>query len=1094
MHLNSITRMRSLLAVAARVATFALFAFAPLAAQTSQTAGAIRGRVATPAGAALAGATVTAVSEETGLRRTATTDAEGLYVLRLLPSGVYTVQARRLGLAPQDLRSVRVTVGASTTANFVLRDAAQQLSTVQVGAERVRIDVADGGVKQTVTSEEIQNLPALGRDFTDFIALSGLVSPTPEATTGGQFSIAGARPSETSIQLDGVDGNNAFFGGNRGGARIPFNFSIESVKELQIVTNGFDVEYGNYSGGVVNILSKSGANRRTASFYSNFRGDQITARNFDGTSVRNFEAIQYAAAFSGPIIKDKLFYSVSLDGQRRREPFTPRSPQFFRNRAAAFPDSAARFTAIADSLERFESILTSRYGITGASQNFLPFETSNDVQTIFARLDWNVNEKHRFSLRNNFARFDNLNEAPGAAETGGISRAEAFTNRNNSIVAELTSQIGERASNVFRVQWSRERQPRVGNDLRPRLTVNNASPLGAANFGGNDIAFRNLLNEDKLQIINNFQVQVGSHGLKFGTNNIFSRFGNVFWNGGSGNWTFASLADFEAGRPTNFTRNIRADGSTPDAFFDQQELSFYAQDDWQVSRRLLLQAGLRYDLTRFTNFPGRVQPIEAALGFETGRAPVDRNNISPRLSATFDVRGDGRELIRAGSGLFYGRFPSVLGSNVGITDNPLLELQCFGSFAEGAPNAPPNPSVYTSLPADGSGNPNGCLGGAGIGGVPTYTFWGPGFRLPETWKSNVGYERLIGRNTRFSADVVYSQSNYLYTVRNVNLRDPLFELANEGGRRVFVPQAGFVPTNAAGPDRLRFTEFGNVFVNYPDGLSQSISATFNLERRFSRGLLRANYTYTDAQDNSSYNCCTANEGFTNPRVGIFGPNAIGGRGDAARAWGTSNFVRNHTIVLSGFVRMPWGFQVSGIWRLQSGLPWTPEQGGDLNGDGVSFNDRLFVFNPDSLPVFVAANVTNPVTRDSIVTANRSRYRDYLNANSCVRGFVGRIIDRNTCREDWFNRLDMSIRKDLPIGGGRAQLSIDLFNVLNGLNRDWGRFVGVRGANRNLLNPQGFNQQTQQIEYTVPTTFGRDGTLGTNLLLQFSTQVGIRYSW
>jgi outer membrane receptor for ferrienterochelin and colicin len=1091
--------MRRLLTGAARAFAALVAVVAPLAAQTSQTAGAIRGRVATPAGAPIAGVTVAAVSDETGLRRVATSDAQGIYVIRLLPSGVYTVQGRRLGYAATQVQGVRVTVGATTTANLALRDAAQQLTTVTVGADRPRIDVADGGVKQTVTTEEIQNLPTLGRDFTDFIALSGLVSPVPEATTGGQFSIAGARPSETSIQIDGVDGNNAFFGGNRGGARTPFNFSLESVKEFQIVTNGFDVEYGNYSGGVINILTKGGTNRTQATFYSNYRGDNLTASNFDGTQPRNFEAIQYAGALSGALVKDRLFYSVTLDGQRRREPFVPNSPQVFRDRAAAATGAeATRFSAIADSLARFQSILANTYGITGAESNFRPFETTNDVLTIFARLDWNVSDRHRFSLRNNFSTFDNLNEAGGASVTGGLSRAEAFRNRNNGLVAELTSQVGSTASNVFRVQWSRESQPRSGNELRPALLVQNiATGIGNGDFGGQGISFRNLLEEDKLQIIDNFSVQKGRHGLKFGTNLIFSRFTNIFWQGGSGTWTFNSLADLEARRPLSYTRNLRGDLQPPAAFFDQQELAFYAQDDWQLSRKLLVQAGLRYDLTRFTNVPGRVQDVERAFGFGTGIAPVDNNNISPRLSATYDLRGDGREVLRAGGGLFYGRFPAVLGSNVGITDLPLLTLNCSGSLADGAPNAPPVPANYATLAPDGSQNPTSCLAGGVPTGTPNYAAWNAGFRLPETWKANVGYERLLGQTVRFSADLIWSQSNHLYTVRNLNLRDPQFELANEGGRRVFTPAAQFNPSNRAAnfDNSRRFTEFGDVFVNTTDGRARSLSATFNVEKRFARrgGILRASYTYANAEDNSSYNCCTAFEGFSDPRIGAFGPNEIGGAGDRARGWGTSQWVRNHAVVVSGFVRAPWGFTVSAFWRMQSGRPWGPEQTQDLNGDGVNFNDRPFIFNPDSLPVFVAPAITGPGRAPSIV-ATRTRYREHLNAFECVRSFVGRIVDRNTCREDWFNRLDLSIRKDLGIGGGRAQLSIDLFNVLNGLNSDWGRFVGVRGAARNLVQPQSYDAGTGQILYSVPAQFGREATIGTNLLLQFSTQVGIRYSF
>ena len=169
-----------------------------------------------------------------------------------------------------------------------------QLTGVEVTANARAIDVADAGVKQTVSQEEIAELPALGRDFTDFISLSGLVSPAPEVTTGGQFSIAGQRPSQTSIQIDGVDANNAFFGENRGGSRIPFAFSLESIREFQIITNGFDVEFGAYSGGIVNIVTQGGTNDFRGTLYGNYRGQALTTDDFDGNPPNNFSVQQYA--------------------------------------------------------------------------------------------------------------------------------------------------------------------------------------------------------------------------------------------------------------------------------------------------------------------------------------------------------------------------------------------------------------------------------------------------------------------------------------------------------------------------------------------------------------------------------------------------------------------------------------------------------------------------------------------------------------------------------------------------------------------------------------------------------------------------------
>jgi len=858
-----------------------------------ETTGSIRGVVTAGDATPLVGAVVTATNTETGLVRNSSVSTDGTYVIRLLPSGVYRVTVRRIGSQQQERTGIRVTVGATASVNFALTDAAAQLGTVTITGTQ-RIDVTEGGFKQNVTQEEIQNLPTLGRDFTDFIALSGLVSPTPETTTGGQFSIAGARPSQTNVQVDGVDANNSFFGENRGGSRIPFNFSIEAVKEFQIITNGFDVEYGNYSGGIINIISKGGTNKFRATGYSNYRGDALTSENFNGTPVNNFQAQQFAFQAEGPLIRDKLFWLVSFDGQRRREPFVPLGPNELRTRAtdlerraAAFPDSSAtllsralRERTTADSLGRFFSILQDKYGVSGAEQAYDEFATRNDVLTVFARLDWNINDRNRLSLRNSWSDYDNGNETFGGTAIGGLSQTEAFQNRTNAVVGELTSTLGDRASNVFRFQYSAEDRPRVGNNLLPQLRVNNVNTGTAYAWGGNNLAFRNRLVENKVQLVNNTTVDLGTHTLKFGTNNIFAHYENDFWNQGSGFYTFDNLAALEAFQPLQYTRNVRADGSPPRAVFDVQEYSVYAQDQWRVTSRLLAALGVRYDYSRFGDAPGRVIDAERAFGIQTGIAPIDRDNISPRIALAWDRKGDASEVWRAGAGLFYGRLPAVLGSNVGITDVPLQNLACTGSTADGDANAPPPVQNYRNWSANGDDNPFNCAGAAGVGGIPEFSFWTGGFEIPETYRANIGFERQLSSNTRFSADYLYALTTKLYTVRNTNLRQPLFALANEAGRQVFVPVNRFAPNAPAGNDRLLNTDFGNVFQNFYDGSALSNSLTFNLDQRLgTESSLRASYTYVSASDNSSFSCCTSFAGWSDTRIGASGPKDIGSPGD-----------------------------------------------------------------------------------------------------------------------------------------------------------------------------------------------------------------------
>ncbi|TVR65293.1 MAG: hypothetical protein EA422_04535, partial [Gemmatimonadales bacterium] len=320
--------------------------------------------------------------------------------------------------------------------------------------------------------------------------------------------------------------------------------------------------------------------------------------------------------------------------------------------------------------------------------------------------------------------------------------------------------------------------------------------------------------------------------------------------------------------------------------------------------------------------------------------------------------------------------------------------------------------------------------------------------------------------------------------RNLNLRDAQFTIAGEGGRQVYVPESLFDPSSSAGANNRRNTDFADIYVNYNDGLSRAFIGTVELDHRFgTTSNVRASYTFSRSYDNSSYSCCTANAGWTNPRVGESSPNELGGVD--GQAWGPSDFNRRHTFVFSTSTELPLGVRASAIWRVNSGAPWTPEQSGDLNADGVNFNDRVFIFAPEDLPL---------ATDDPVLAQEqRDLYAGYLEEWECVGNYVGQIIPRNTCTQPTFNRLDLRLNRSFEtIRGQRFDLEVDLFNVLNGLNSDWGRYVSVAGPRRNLMVPRNYNQATNQIEYSIPTTFGNETILGSNLLLQFQAQVGVRY--
>lgn len=1057
-----------------------------LAAQATTT-GAIRGRVLSEEGAPVPDAAATAVSSETGLTRSALTNSDGVYVLQLLPPGVYTVRVEMLGYGTEVLEGLRVTLGAVANGNVTLSAQAVAVEGITVTGQRREIDVSDGSVVQYVEREQIEQLPARGRDFTDFIALSGLVAPDPGETTGGQFSIAGQRASQTNLQIDGVDANNSFFGENRGGSRVPFTFSIESIDEFQIITNGYDVEYGQYSGGLVNVVTRGGQNDFDGVAYVNYRSSGLTSNDFDGAEPVDFDATQFSARVSGPLIRNKLFYNVSVDGQIRRDPEIPLTRDRFG------PGGVQENPVVYDEIGRFFDILESKYGVPDPESGYQPFQTKNDQLLLFGRIDWTLNSKHRLIARYNYANFQNVDLWNRNFDfLYGISRAEQFESVAHSFVTELQSVFSDRVLNVARFQYAFEDRPRNGNDLRPTLTVN-LSDGERIRYAGTFASFQNLLQERKLQFIDNLTVVQGDHTVKLGGSALFTNIRNQFMNPGTqnqgaGEYSFPNLDAFDGFAPSSYFRPVRQGGGVPFADFGVIEWGLYIQDEWRITPRLTATAGLRWDVAKYTDAPGRVVDVERAFGIQTGIAPVDNNNVSPRLALAYDWNGDGRTVVRGGLGYFYGRAPYVLGGNVQQTERPLLEVNCLGSIPDGDPNAPPSPSNYSTWSINGDDNPSQCAQ-TGAAGIPTYAFWQKDFEYPETFKANVGFSKAVGSGAVFSLDLLYSQSTQLYTVRNFNLRDVQFQLPGEDGRRIFQPEEVFAPSASDATANLirsrRNLELGDVFVNFNDGRARSFSGTAEWNQRVSDRLtLQASYTYTNARDNSSYSCCTASSGYDDPLVGAFGPNDVGGFGATERAWGPSRYMREHTFIFAGQSTLPLDIRMNWVWRWQSGQPWTPAVSGDLNGDGVRFNDRPFVFTPETVPL---------ASTGAEAEEERALYRQHLADWKCVADAQGGIIDRGACKFPWFNSIDIRLARRFPTVSGQAvELQVDLFNVLNGLNSDWGRFVGVFGSDQNLLNAVSYDQANNQILYSVPSNFGEEGAIGTNLTFQFGMQLGLRY--
>jgi hypothetical protein len=1072
-----------------------MLASSTVQAQQGATTGTIRGRV-TSGTQAVANAQVTARNTATGVQRGALADAEGRFVIPLLaPGGPYVVQVTSLGFSSSERTLANVGAGDVVTVNFDLTVQAVELQGLTVGAGEARIDVTQGGVVQRVNTEQIENLPVNGRDFTDFLKLSPLVSPQPQVGTGGQFAIGGARTSGTNVQIDGADANNIYFGENRGSSRIPFAFSLESIKEFQLITNGFDVEYGNYQGGIVNVVTRTGTNEFTANGFYYRRDQRLTANSFLGVEPTDYHVNQFGLALGGPIKRDVAHFFLSADGQIKRTPILATTP------ASAVIDPAAQ--------QRIITALQDVYGVDNASSYFGEFKQSEDNIVLFGRVDWNVNNSHRLTLRQNYSNFEQKNDR--VSTTDAVTSGGPFKDKVFSTVAEMNSVLGGSAFNTLRLQFSYEDRPRDANEnggYLPQFNIRGVpGPQGnrTVNFGGDGIIFRNRLEETKLQLVDNFTVRSGQHTFKLGTNNILSNTLNEFWLLGNGEWRFTTIADFEANRPAQYSRFTRRcpvalvtnaagervvcpEPDVPIAEFNYLEWSLYGQDDFQLTDRLLITGGLRVGGTTFRDNPAATPALDQAFNVQSDEMP-DFTGISPRLSFTYDVSGNQDQLLRGGVGLLVGRAPTVIAGNAISTERPLLSITCTGTDI-------PTINFDDLLSADrGENNPAACRSGADPTGRPEYTVFATDFKLPKTLKANLGYEHLLrGSGTKLGIDLLYSETKNNFWVQDLNLRDadlnapglqPQFRLDEEkatpetAGRPVFVPRTGtgaYNPLFTAGSSRLRNAAFDRVYMNVSDAESRSYAISLEVDQRLGEQLTAGlRYAYNPSYDNSSFSCCTSNEGFTNSET-AGDPNFIGDPGDeAVGTWGPTRFERRHTFVANVLWRAPLGLRVSGILRSQAGVPFTPLVDGDLNGDGIE-NDRPFLstdlqFDADS---------------------SRTIFNEIVSEHSCIREQLNTIATRNSCRNPWWHSLDIRVSKEITtVRGQRAEILVDFFNVLNGLNHDWGRFMAVFGSAQNVLIARRYDLTTSRVVYGANRGFGTTGPSGFEPF-QFQAQLGVRY--
>ena len=625
-------------------------------AQQSITSASLSGRIEDERGAVVSGASVTALHLETNQQQTSKSDHEGRYRFPYLRTGAYELRIDAPGFSTAT-KQLTCLVGQSVDLPVKL-EVAGVSAAVNIDADAPVVETVRTQITENIRPGEINELPLNGRNYLDLALLVPGVSTTntgsnqrfaeTSAVPGQGISVAGQRNLYNSFIVDGVSANDdaADLTGTY--------YSEEVIDQFQVVTSGGIAEFGRASGGVVNILTRTGSNDWRGSLYGFLRNQRFDARNPLAPAKDLLTQGQYGLSLSGPIRSDRTFFFTNFEQTRR-------------NYSAVLTIAPNAIDTINDRLRAINypgSLIST--GVVPAS-----FDTTN----FFARIDHRINARNQLSGRYSLYHINAFNSRT-VGGLNAVSRGTGLNDTDQTVVVSNVTTINSRSINELRAQFTNSRlQAPVNDDIGPAVNIS-----GVANFG--TATFSPLARDVNLfEVSDNVSTQRGDHALKGGVDFLYNRV-NIFFPGAvQGAYSFSSLNNFLNGNYFSFQQAF----GVPNQFQSNPNLGLFLQDEWRVSPKLTFNVGLRYDVQFLPD------PIQ-----------TDTDNFSPRLGVAY-APGDGKTVLRASVGLYYDRIPLRATSNALQRDG---SKYLVAQLSPTQPGAPVFPNTLAVQPASLATRPN----------------------------------------------------------------------------------------------------------------------------------------------------------------------------------------------------------------------------------------------------------------------------------------------------------------------------------------------------------------------------------------------------
>ncbi len=1057
--------------------------FTTVAFAQGVTTASINGQITEPNGSPLPGASVVAVHTPSGTTYGVATDFDGFYrISNMRTGGPYSIIISYVGFTDYKNDNVSLGLGASKKINVSLSEDANTLDEVVLtGQTNSLFDAGKTGADTKVSQRQVNMLPSISRNISDFARL------TPQAKITGDdvISIAGQNNRYNAIFIDGAVNNDVFGlagNGTNGGQTGVSPISLDAIESFQINVAPFDVKQSGFAGGSINAITKSGTNTITGSAYTFLRNQDLAGKtpvDLVGDAGRqkldDFSSNIYGVRLGGPIIENKLFFFVNYE---REELETP----------APFDPTTYNGNSSVEDLNALSDYLQNGFGSFGYDPGSFGNTLSGLVSDkLIAKIDWNINDNNRLSLKHSYVKATETRV--GSSNPGNITFSNGgrfFESVTNSTALELSTSIGNKFSNNLVIGYTTvddNRDPLGG--MFPRVQI--ADGAGRINFGSEAFSTANALKQRTITLTDNFEIYSGRHTITIGTANELSSADNVFFGNNFGSYRFASVDDFLTNQaPTRYQHEYSLVGGSGDsslgaAEFDFLQVGGYVQDEVSVNDNFTLTAGVRIDVpfwedgTENVDFNTRTVALLQSAGKDLQGARVGQGidasmHISPRVGFNYDVKGQKTTQIRGGLGIFTSRVPLVWPG--GTYNNNGVTTGSVGIF-NSADTPEFNPDVTNQFqdPAQGSGATGGQV-----------DLFAKDFKLPQVFKANIAIDQKLPGGFVFSADFIWNDNITAVVYENLNLAGPQFFTTGAGSR----PNYG---------REIVDDNYNGIFLasNTGEGSSFNVSGTLSKNIITDKFDIRSAVTYsygesdglldgTSSRSVSQWERLETVNGSNRPDLSI------------------SDFDPGHRVIANSTIEFKWTENT----RTRIGLFYEGAEGSPFSYtvDGSGLLDDT---GRDSALIFVPANESqaNLVDDGDVTAAQQWVALDaYIAGDDYLSTRRGQFAERNAARSNWAHIVDLKFAQQFGIkfGGNkvhRFEITADIFNFTNLVNKEWGVRTSSSFNAVQLLDFQGFGADGTTPEFTYIDGAGENANLVDDRGLNSSRwqmQVGLRYTF